>query len=67
MKKPSITLSQWLHADPRGRRVRICAEGDETRAILLGESLAWRGAGQDETEAINRALLAREKLHGAAL
>lgn len=63
---PDITLKQWLRVDQR-RRAVIRAEDDEVRVLLLGESLTWRGYGDNETQAIDGALAARKKLHGRAL
>lgn len=63
---PSITLVQWLGVDPN-RSAPLHVEGTEVCVQLLGENLTWRGRGKDEDEAIQQALLAREKVHGAAL
>jgi len=66
MKKPSITLTQWLAVDC-ARRAPLRVDCGEVTVALIGENLTWRGRGADPTEAIDRALLAREKVHGSAL
>lgn len=63
---PAITLGQWLAAGAN-RKAPLHMECGEVCVRLLGESLTWRGRGKDEHEAVRRALLAREKVHGAAL
>jgi hypothetical protein len=65
--KPAVTLKQWLAVNPRGRKAPLRVECDEVVVALIGENLTWRGRGADPAEAIERALLAREKVHGAAL
>lgn len=65
--KPLITLPQWLAIDPRGRKAPVHSEGSEICIRLIGESLTWRGRGTTLEEAVDSALFAREKIHGAAL
>ncbi len=65
--KPAITLEQWLAVDPCGRKAPVRIESGEVVVALIGESLTWRGRGGGVAEAVARALLAREKVHGAAL
>lgn len=65
--KPAITLKQWLAVDPSRRKAPVRFECDDVVVSLIGESLTWRGRGADLSEAVDHALFAREKVHGAAL
>jgi hypothetical protein len=64
--KPAVTLKQWLSVDVN-RRAKLSVECGEVVVVLTGENLRWRGRGDDAAAATDRALLAREKVHGSAL